>query len=94
MNTNAVHSSTPRGHLEVKASIPNSKDSVLHNHELCCGPLSAARTLGEEKLEKDKMKNGREVRRQGAAILYLTGLFYIPLNAPGYIRAKPISPTA
>jgi hypothetical protein len=34
---------------------------------------------------------GREVRRHGAVILYLTGLFYIPLNAPGYIRAKPIS---
>jgi hypothetical protein len=33
-----------------------------------------------------------EVRRQGAAILYLIGLFYIPLNASGYIRAKPISP--
>jgi hypothetical protein len=32
-----------------------------------------------------------EVRRQGAAILYLTGLFFIPLNTPGYIRAKPIN---
>jgi hypothetical protein len=40
------------------------------------------------------MRMGREVRRQGAVILYLTGLFYIPLNAPGYIRAKPISPRA
>jgi hypothetical protein len=40
------------------------------------------------------MRNRREVRRQGAAILYLTGLFYISLNTPGYIRAKPISPRA
>jgi hypothetical protein len=37
---------------------------------------------------------GGEVRRQGAAILYLIGLFYIPLKAPRYIRAKPISPRA
>jgi hypothetical protein len=36
----------------------------------------------------------REMRRQGAVILYLTGLFYILLNAPGYIRAKPINPRA
>jgi hypothetical protein len=42
--------------------------------------------------ENERMR--REVRRQGAAILYLTGLFYIPLNAPGYIRAKPINPRA
>jgi hypothetical protein len=35
-----------------------------------------------------------EVRRPGAAILYLIGLFYIPLNTLGYIRAKPISPRA
>jgi hypothetical protein len=40
------------------------------------------------------MKNEREVRRQEAAILYLTELFYISLNAPGYITAKPISPRA
>jgi hypothetical protein len=40
------------------------------------------------------MRMGREVRRQGASILYITGLFYIPLNAPEYIRAKPISPRA
>jgi hypothetical protein len=43
---------------------------------------------------RGKNESGREVRRQGAAILYLTGLFYIPLNAPRYIRAKPISPRA
>jgi hypothetical protein len=45
-------------------------------------------------VEEEKIKMGREVRRQGVAILYLTGLFYIPLNTSGYIRAKPISPRA
>jgi hypothetical protein len=40
------------------------------------------------------MRNEREVRRQGADILYLIGLFYIPLNAPRYIRDKLISPRA
>jgi hypothetical protein len=40
------------------------------------------------------MRNEREVRSKGAAILYITGLFYISLNAPGYIRAKPRSPRA
>jgi hypothetical protein len=38
------------------------------------------------------MRIGRERRGgKGAVILYITGLFYILLNAPGYIRAKPIS---
>jgi hypothetical protein len=34
---------------------------------------------------KGENENGedKEARRQGAAILYLTGLFYIPLNVPG-----------
>jgi hypothetical protein len=43
---------------------------------------------------RGKIRVGREVRRQGTVILYLTGLFYNTLNAPGYIRAKPISPRA
>jgi hypothetical protein len=42
---------------------------------------------------KREKKNSRGEEAWGQPLCYL-GLFYIPLNAPEYIRAKPISSRA
>jgi hypothetical protein len=43
---------------------------------------------------REENESGRAVRRQGGCQPLFNRLFYIPLNAPGYIRAKSISPRA
>jgi hypothetical protein len=80
------HISTSRGHREVKASLPTAKSQITQPR---ISVVDLSQEVENETLgRRGEWRSGREVRRQGAAILYLTGLFYIPLNAPGYIRAK------
>jgi hypothetical protein len=82
------------GHRRIR-DLLLSKIHGSYTNRWISGPLSHKQIeVGETLNEKIKMEEVGEVRRQGAAILYLTGLFYIPLNAPRYIRAKPFSPRA
>ena len=80
--TRTTHKSNPRGHEEVRASIPTTIFASYTNSPIC-GPLSQENLRGGENLEKDEAKM-KEVREMGTPSSYLIGILHNPSFALRY----------